>query len=155
MQIQKLPKDAFVIFEATGSYGKQLHKLLCDAGISCCCANPLNVKRFAQGSLNRYFKNDPSDAQVLAEYGRQVDPKPTQFSNNVQLELEELMYVRDALMKQERAMKNRTEMPLISKDAHKILQRTIADIQKSIKAIHGKIALFLQKHEEYKHTNSK
>lgn len=60
------------------------------------------------------------------------------------------MYVREALMKQERVMKNRTELPLVSKDAHKVLQRIITDSQKSIRAIHGKIDLFFQKHEDYK-----
>lgn len=148
--IQRLPEDVFVIFESTGPYGKLLYKLLCEAGKLCCCANPLNVRRFAQGSLNRFFKNDPSDAEVLAEYGRQVNPQPTQFSNDTQIELEELMFIRDALMKQERAMKNRTEIPFVSKDAERALQRTITDIQKRIKSVHAKIDQFIQKHAIYK-----
>lgn len=146
--IKYLPKDAYVIFEASGAYTKLLYKTLSDAGIRTCCANPLFVRRFAQG-FGLLAKTDKIDAKVLALYGEKVNPEPTSFMNDVQLELTELMYVRESAMKDYRAAKNRLEMPFCSKFALKEQEKFIKVLLKHVGKINDEIDLFIKRNTDY------
>ena len=148
--IKHLPEDAFVIFEASGAYTKLLYKTLSDAGIRTCCANPLFVRRFAQG-FGLLAKTDKIDAKLLALYGEKVNPKPTLFANDVQLELTELMYVRDAALKDSQAAKNRLEMPFCSKFALKAQEKFIKALLKHLSTINDEIDFFMRRNPDYTH----
>lgn len=146
--IRRLPDNAFVIFESTGPYSKLLYKTLCDKGIKCCCANPYQVLRFAQG-MGRHAKTDKIDAKILAEYGNKAEPAPTQFKSDQDLELYELVNTRDVLMHDIRANKNRLEIEFSSD----IVNTTYLDIIKKLEEELGKICKaiddFMKQNEEY------
>ena len=146
--IKYLPKDAYVIFEASGAYTKLLYKTLSEAGIRTCCANPLFIRRFAQG-FGVLAKTDEIDAKTLALYGEKVNPEPTSFMNDVQLEFTELMYVRESAMKDYRAAKNRLEMPFCSKFALKEQEKIIKVLLKHINTINNEIDLFMKRNPDY------
>ena len=147
---RKLPEGAFVIFESSGAYTKLLYKTLSDAGVLVCCANPLFVRRFAQG-YGLLAKTDKIDAKLLALYGEKVNPKPTQFMNDIQLELNELMYVREAAMKDYRAAKNRLEMPFCSAFALKAQEKLVEILQNHLNSISDEIDLFMKRNADYEH----
>jgi transposase len=146
--IKHLPKDAYVIFEASGAYTKLLYKTLSNAGIRTCCANPLFVRRFSQG-FGLLAKTDKIDAKILALYSEKVNPEPTTFMNDVQLELTELMYVRESAMKDCRAARNRLEMPFCSKFAFKEQEKFIKVLLKHVGKINDEIDLFMKRNPDY------
>lgn len=146
--IRQLPKDAYVIFEASGAYTKLLYKMLSDAGIATCCANPLQVRRFAQ-AFGKVAKTDKIDGQTLAEYGEHVNPKPTHFMNDVQLRLVELMYVRETALKDYQAAKNRLEMPICAKDVLKMQKAIVQSRLKELNRVNDAIDKFMKDNAEY------
>jgi transposase len=146
--IKSLPQDIYIIFEASGAYTKLLYKTLSDAGIRACCANPLTVRRFAQG-FGLLAKTDKIDTSLLALYGEKVNPSPTHFLSDTQLELTELLYVRDAALRDHQAARNRLEMPFCSKFVLKEQEKMIAGLLKHIKTINDEIDLFMKRNQDY------
>lgn len=146
--IRRLPDDAFVIFESTGRYSKLLYKTLCEKGIKCCCTNPYKVLRFAQG-MGWHAKTDKIDPKILAEYGNKANPKPTQFKNDKDLELNELVSTRDVLIHDIRAHKNRLEIEFSSDKVNKTYRDIIKKLEKELSKICQTIDDFMKKNEEY------
>lgn len=146
--IGSLPEDSYVIFEASGAYTKLLYKTLCAAGIRTCCANPLFVRRFAQG-MGILAKTDKIDAKALAMYGALANPKPTQFMHDAQLELVELVYARNAAQKDYLTAKNRLETPFCSKIALKELEKIVKTLRKHLNVINDALDSFMKHHTDY------
>lgn len=71
-----LPKDTFVIFEASGGYERPLIEALEAARIAYARVNPRQVREFARAT-GRLAKTDRIDARVLAEMGASLRPAPT------------------------------------------------------------------------------
>lgn len=69
-----LPDNCCVVMEATGSYHHLIASYLYESGVPVSIVNPLSVKRFIQMKL-RKIKTDKSDAKLIAEYGREQQPK--------------------------------------------------------------------------------
>ena len=68
--------EVLVVCEATGGYEELLVELLQAAGMAVSVMNPRQVRHYA-GALNQKAKTDPIDAELLADYGRRVQPEPT------------------------------------------------------------------------------
>ncbi|MCH8496547.1 MAG: IS110 family transposase [Balneolales bacterium] len=67
---KSLPKDAWVVMEASGPYYLGLASFLFDRKIPVSVLNPLVIRRYSQMRLNR-TKTDAKDAQLIAEYARE------------------------------------------------------------------------------------
>src|SRR5246127_766450 len=61
--------DAFVVFEATGVYDRELREALRQSGIRFARINPARARDFARAGGQR-AKTDPIDARMLAAYAR-------------------------------------------------------------------------------------
>lgn len=146
--VRRLPENAFVIFESTGPYSKLLYKTLCEKGIKCCCANPYQVLRFAQG-MGRHAKTDKIDARILAEYGDKAEPEPTQFKSDKDLELYELVSTRDVLMHDIRAHKNRLEIEFSSDKVNQVYLDIIKKLEEELSKIYQAIDDFMKQNEKY------
>lgn len=73
--IEKLtPLDVkLVVMEATSRYQNLLSATLTLAGIPVAVVNPRQIKNFAR-AMGTLFKTDPSDARIICEFGRRMEP---------------------------------------------------------------------------------
>lgn len=126
-------KGAHVIFEATGGFEVMLADALARAKIKFTRVNPRQVRDFAK-ALNRLAKTDRIDAEVLAEFGKRLEPLPTVLPDDVSRLLHDLVSRRRQLvdmrsMEQTRLKQARTKRLVQS------LERTIAFLSKQIDSL--------------------
>lgn len=98
-----------VVLEATGGYETAVATALAAAGMRAAVVNPRQVRRFAQ-ALNRLAKTDRIDAQVLAEFGRAVNPQVRPLPDDAAQELGALVMRRSQLVQMRTQEKNRLPM---------------------------------------------
>ena len=84
-----------VVFESTGGLEIDLWLALNEAGIDAAPINPRQIRNFAQ-ALNQQAKTDAIDAQVIAQFGQAIKPKP-QVVPDTQ-ELKELVARRNQIV---------------------------------------------------------
>jgi transposase len=74
--INQNPTSVQAIMEATGGYEAALVAFLHGQQIALSVVQPARVRFYAK-AMNQLAKTDPIDADVLAAFGRAVEPKPT------------------------------------------------------------------------------
>ena len=102
------PNDSTCIMESTGTYHCSLAYFLYSNGIKVCVVNPLSVKRFSQALMLR-TKTDKADSKMLIEYGIHFQPKLWKPKADHFVELQQLINMKELLLKEERALKNQLE----------------------------------------------
>ena len=140
-QLQKLPDQPIhVICEATGGYEQPLLQALHAAGIPVSCLNPAFVRHFAKGRGQR-AKTDRLDAELLADYGRTYEPKPTPPPEPVQQQLAALVTRREQLKNLVQEERNRQEHqhdPFVIKEAAsllRLLQKHLERVEKQMQSL--------------------
>ena len=125
-----------IIVEATGGYEAKLVDQLVQAGMPVCRVNPARVRRFAQG-MNWLAKTDKIDAKVLAEFGKQAQPRllqlPTQAEKHLAILVKRRRQVVDMLVAESNRLELAEEQVLVSiKDTIQFLQKQLADLDDQI-----------------------
>jgi transposase len=87
---------ALIVMEATGGYERELVAALLHARFKVVVANPRQVRDFARG-IGKLAKTDGIDAQVLARFGRVVQPQPRPQASGQREALAELVTRRQQL----------------------------------------------------------
>ncbi|MCD6248953.1 MAG: IS110 family transposase [candidate division Zixibacteria bacterium] len=108
-------KVAQVIVEATGGLERRVAAHLVDAGFEVVVVNPRQVRRYAQ-ARGILAKTDKVDAQVLAQFGRDIRPKVRPLRTDDQEAVRTLVARREQLMKMRVAeinRLNRTDNPKV------------------------------------------
>jgi len=113
-----------LVLEATGTYHVRLSKALHEAGLPHAVINPLSLKRFAQMKLRR-LKTDRSDAQLLAQYGREQKPAAQQHQPVVEQQLKQLNTHIEQLTKQRTALHNLQHASAQLPDAVALCQQVV------------------------------
>lgn len=103
-----LPLGTHVVLEATGPYSLPLTHALQQAGFAVTVANPLAVKRFAQSRMLR-AKTDRSDARLLSDFGRTMQPPPTLATTESDEHLRQRERAVELLKRQRTALRNQLE----------------------------------------------
>lgn len=70
-----VPENSRLAMEATSQYYEALAEALFNAGFTVSVVNPLQVKRFGQAVMLRQ-KTDKADAELIARFCAQCDPRP-------------------------------------------------------------------------------
>lgn len=139
------------VLEATGNYSALLVYLLSEAGITVSLENPLKVKNFARAMLT-VTKTDEIDARLIALYGERMQPAPYKLRSDSILILKQKRTVLRQLKKQLVATRNLRGsleiLPSFDPECKKTIEKTIAFLEKQIKAMEEKIASLAQ--GEYK-----
>ena len=91
------PAEALVVVEATGGVERELVAALLEAGWTTAVVNPRCVRDFAK-ALNRLAKTDAIDAEVIAEFAKRIQPRPTQQAPERQVRLDALVTRRRQLV---------------------------------------------------------
>lgn len=100
-----------VVCEASGNYEHALVTQLCEASIRVSRVNARHVHHFGK-ALGHLAKTDRLDAQVLAQYGKAIEPAPTVLASADTQELREWTTRRRQWVEMLGAEKNRrTQLP--------------------------------------------
>jgi transposase len=139
---------AHVIFEATGGCEFMLSDALAQAKIKFSRVNPRQARDFAK-ALNRLAKTDRIDAELLAEFGKRLEPLPTVLPDEASRLLHDLVSRRRQLvdmrsMEQMRLKQARTKRLVQS------IERTIAFLSKQIGSLDGDIDMTCKTLPEFK-----
>jgi transposase len=97
-----------VICEASGGYERPAVVALQQAAIAVSVVNPRRVRDFARAQ-GRLAKTDQLDAQVLAQFGQQLQPAITPAPSAAQRQLVELVSRRQQVQQLRTAERNRLE----------------------------------------------
>ena len=137
--------NAFVVFEATGSYDRLLRTALHRANVANARLNPTMVRRYAQ-ARGRKAKTDALDASMLADLGERLRPEPDPVPCADRARLATLAARRDQLVSMRAMEKTRlceAHDPFVCED----LESAIARLSTAITRIDAEIDHQIQSHE--------
>jgi transposase len=89
--------QSHVIFEATGGFEAPLCEACAQANVLFTRLNPRQARDFAK-ALNRQAKTDRIDAELLAEFGKCLEPPPTILPDEISRQLHDLVCRRRQLV---------------------------------------------------------
>ena len=134
-----------IVVEATGGYEEAVVLALFEAGVPVALVSPQRVRQYARAK-GRLAKTDQIDAQVLADFGKQLQPRLFVGKSVERRRLSALLGRRKQLNEMLQAEKNR----LRTKDLS--MQRSIGRVVKCLKAelntVDQEIEQFLHQHQE-------
>ena len=134
-----------IVVEATGGYEEAVVQALFEAGLPVALVSPQRVRQYAKAK-GLLAKTDRIDAQVLAEFGKQLQPRLFRRKSEEQKRLSALLERRKQLNEMLQAEKNRQRTKDVS--LQRSLERVIHCLKAELKAIDQEIEQFLQEHEE-------
>jgi transposase len=127
------PKDVLVAMEATGHYWQNLFAVLAAQGYSIALLNPLRTSRFAGEDLVR-TKTDAIDATGIARFAQQKRPAPTPLTDEVTVELRELVLMRERIVQ---------ELGDKVRQLHRVVDLGFPELTRHVKALDSELALTL------------
>ena len=116
-----------IVVEATGGYQRAVVQGLFEAGLPVAVVNPQRVRQYAR-ACGKLAKTDKIDAFLLAEFGKQVQPRRFEVPSEAGRYLEALLVRRKQLEEMLKAEKNRL------RTVHQALQTSIETIIGCLKA---------------------
>ena len=140
--------DIRIVMETTGCYSQHLTDWInqLHPGVGVTIENARNIHAFIQ-SLNLPHKTDRLDAQAIARFGTERQPKPTKRPSQTILTLRELSRERTALIKARVDLQNRRDT-LTSPLVRKINGQTLATLTMQIEKIDDEIKACVVQDEE-------
>lgn len=148
--IERLPAPGtcLVVVEATGRYEQPLAADLLAAGHLVSVVNPRQVRHFAK-ALGILAKTDKVDAQVIARFAQQVQPRTLAQTSEKQAQLDELVARRRQLVEHRTAEKNRRSVSQ-SSAVRQSLQRSLDGLNRDLRRIDKAIAELVASDEDWR-----
>jgi len=144
--MQKLEPQLIVV-EATGGYEEVLVHELYQAGMPVALVSPQRVRQYAK-ARGLLAKTDKLDAQNLAEYGRNIQPRLYVEKSEAGRRLSDLVGRRKQVVEMHKMEKNRLRM------AHTEIRASILRLSESLeeemKWMDQEIAEFMKEDDEYR-----
>lgn len=140
------PGSCLVVLEATGGYQRAVVAELVAAGHQVAVVNPRQVRDFARG-LGFLAKTDRIDAEVIARFGQQAQPRSLEKSSRIQQELQQLVTRRRQLIDLRTAETNRLETAT-TKSVVKSLLSMVEQLEKKIRQIEKEISQLVESDEQ-------
>jgi transposase len=129
-------RPSLVIAEATGGYEAKAIRYLHQNDFSCAVVNPRQVRDFAK-ALGRLAKTDQIDAEVLARFGKAMQPNANRAIAEEEQVLKETQQRRRQLVDMITREKNRYAQA--SGDIRKEVKKTIDFLEKQLKKVGEKL----------------
>jgi transposase len=147
VKILRERKPCLIVVEATGGYEEAVVLALFEAGLPVALVSPQRVRQYAKAK-GLLAKTDQIDAQVLAEFGKQLRPRLFRGKREEQKRLSALLGRRKQLNEMLQAEKNRLRTNAQSQSLQQSLKHVIRCLKTELKAIDQEIEQFLQEHQE-------
>lgn len=132
-----------IVVEATGGYEEAVVQAMYEAGVRVALVSPQRVRQYARAK-GVLVKTDRIDARVLAEFGKQLQPRLFRGKNEEQKRLSALLGRRNQLNEMLQAEKNRLRTQ--DRSLQQSLKHVIRCLQTELKAIDQEIEQFLGAH---------
>lgn len=136
-----------IVVEATGGYEEALVLALYAAGLPVALASPQRVRQYAK-ARGLLAKTDGIDAQNLAEYGKNIEPRLFVAKSEEGRRLSALVGRRKQLGDMLKSEKNRLRTAYLEMKGS--IQTVIACLKTEIKRLDGEIRKFMKEHEDFK-----
>ena len=148
--IGQLPpaSEARLVVEATGGYERALVTALVEAGYPTAVVNPRQVRDFAK-AMGILAKTDRLDAAVLAQFGRQVQPRLLEEDPSRRAELAQLVSRRRQLIDLRTMESNRQEQTT-ARVAAKSIQHVLKLLDKEVEQLEAAIARLLESNDDWR-----
>jgi transposase len=148
--ISQLPpaSEARLVVEATGGYERALVTALVEGGYRTAVVNPRQVRDFAK-ALGILAKTDRLDAVVLAQFGRQVEPRVLEEDPAQRAELMQLVSRRRQLIDLRTMESNRLEHAT-ARAAQKSIRHVLKLLDKEVAQLEGEIARLLASDDDWR-----
>jgi transposase len=120
-----------VVMEATGGYEQPLFIALAEKDIDTAVVNPKQVRDFA-GAMGRQAKTDRIDAEILANYGKRMEPQKTDLPAKKQRIMKKLVQRRSQLLDMRTMEKKRVQQAdeaKIKRSIARVIQRLDREIE--------------------------
>src|SRR5512134_3344178 len=134
-----------IVVEASGGYEAALVQALCEAGLPVALVSPQRVRQYARAK-GQLAKTDPLDAQLLAEYGKAIQPRLFVGKSEERKRLSALVGRRNQLNAMLQAEKNRLRVQ--SGAIRSSLEKVIACLAGQLKQMDQEIRTLLQQHTD-------
>ena len=144
-QMQKVGPELIVV-EATGGYQRGAVQALCEAGLVVAVVNPARVRQFAR-ACGLLAKTDKLDAQVLAEFGRRVQPRRYEGKSEAEKQLSALLVRRKQVEEMLKAEQNR--LRTISPSLRGSVERMITYLKEEKKRLDEQIRELLHEQQAW------
>ena len=122
-----------IAIESSGGYERSLMFDLFDAGLPAAHVNPRVVRDYAKG-FNQQAQRDPIDAQVLACYARERQPRVWSADDKLRHMLQDLNRCRRQLIEQITALNNQAETA-VHPTAKRVLTDSVTALQEQLAVI--------------------
>lgn len=136
-----------IVVEATGGYEEALALALYAAGLPVALVSPQRVRQYAK-ARGLLAKTDGIDAQNLAEYGKNIQPRLFVAKSEEGRRLSALVGRRKQLGDMLKSEKNRLRTAYLEMKGS--IQTVIACLKTEIKRLDGEIRKFMKEHEDFK-----
>jgi transposase len=145
-QMQKLnPK--LIVVEATGGYEEMLVLGLFEAGLPVALVSPQRVRQYAR-ARGLLAKTDKLDAQNLAEYGKNIQPRLFVAKSEAGRRLSAIVGRRRQLVDMQKAEKNRLRTAYAEMKSS--IQTVIDCLKAEVKRLDEEIGKFMKEHADFK-----
>ena len=134
-----------IVVEATGGYEEAVVLGLFEAGLPVALVSPQRVRQYAKAK-GLLAKTDRIDAQVLAEFGKQLQPRLFRGKSEEQKRLSALLGRRKQLNEMLQAEKNRLRTQ--DQSLKRSMERVLRCLKAELNAIDQEIEQFLGEHQE-------
>ncbi len=134
-----------IVVEATGGYEEALVLALFEASLPVALVSPQRVRQYARAK-GQLAKTDPLDAQLLAEYGKAIQPRLFVGKSEARKKLSALVGRRNQLNEMLQAEKNRLRTS--SLEVKNSLKRVLACLKAEMKEVEQEIRQVLKAHDE-------
>jgi transposase len=145
VRAMKQLKPQLIVVEATGGYEEALVLALFEAGLPVALVSPQRVRQYAKAK-GRLAKTDPLDAQLLADYGKAIQPRLFVGKSEERRRLSALVGRRNQLNAMLQAEKNRRRGQ--TGTVRSSLEKVIACLKAELKQMDQEIHALLQKHTD-------
>lgn len=134
-----------IVVEATGGYEEAVVMALFEAGLPVALVSPQRVRQYAKAK-GLLAKTDQIDAQVLADFGKKLQPRLLVGKSEERRRLSALLGRRKQLKEMLQAEKNR----LRTRDLwlQESLERLIRCLKAELEAVNEEIEQFLREHKD-------
>jgi transposase len=139
-----------VCCESTAVYGAALVEACHAAGVTIAVANPLRVRRHAQGK-GILEKTDAIDARVIAQYADENQPRPAGRPTGDERLLRELTEGREFYLRQIQVLAGRLEQCPRGSAIRKDLERTLLQLRKTLARLDARRARVVAASPELSH----
>ena len=138
----KNPLSTIVVMEATGGYEQALVTLLHQHHIAVAVVNPRRIRAFAAG-IGKDAKTDPIDAQVIAFYGKVVQPSAQAAKSDDEKKLQALVERRRQLLDLINQENNRRQQTP-DREIQEYIQQSLKTLKQQVKTIDERLAQCVQ-----------